>query len=59
MDVVVLMAGGELEVLRIGIVRIRAVSDDEIAVAGVHDDGVEAENPAVAATSDGAFDERA
>ena len=45
----------EDEVRRVGVVRVAPVAHHEVAVAAVHEHGVEAQQPAIAGCADDAF----
>jgi hypothetical protein len=55
--VVMPMARVKHKIGRVRIVRVAAVADDQIAVASVHDDRVEAQETPVATAADDAFSE--
>ena len=54
-EVVVTVAGVEHEVLRVGILGVAAVADHQVAVAAIHQDGVESQEASIPRSADHAF----
>jgi hypothetical protein len=54
-NVIVAVTGREFKRVRIWIVRIASISNDEISVAAVHHDGVKTQNATVTSAAYGAF----
>src|SRR5215203_4339465 len=59
LDVEVTISGSKLKSICIRIIRITSITNDKIAIAAVHDDGVETQKPPVAGSANRAFFKRA